>query len=278
MEEILYIVIAALLGVMVLTIGMIVLSVVLRKLNVNKKSNLKQIIFKETASQLTNNDHKVSKESLQTIRGAAATTSGLWYAASQFSKVHEIIAISRARMPLEIVRETNIAKQISRKIKSHRWQEKAFAIQYSYELGLSENLPRIKDLVNHKNKHVRREAQLAIVVFLGWKCLPFLTKITHPISLWQQIRIIEKLKMHHPSTSKARFDKVLGVESPDATELLMRLISVFKVEQHYSFISEHATDPDDRLSILATRLLEDLSPMVSEDISDRVNKTSNSNG
>lgn len=237
-------------------VGLINLSLMIRRVRLKKQKELKKIIFEEYIRNLLNDPYEPSQHHINKIRKAVANQTGLWFVANQFAKVHEIIALPQEKLPLQIVKETDVAARLASQLTSRRWDQKGLAIQYSFELGLRNNLSQIKPLIDHKNKQVRREAQLALVVFMGWKCVPFLTKITHPISLWQQIRIIEKLKQYHPSTAKVSFDKLLAVENDDVSELLMRIIASFSLEQYYGFLKQHITDSNEKLSALAIDLLE----------------------
>lgn len=75
------------------------------------------------------------------------------------------------------------------KLNSKKWYVKARGIREIYEMDQEQYiLPIIKER-NHKNIYVRREAQIAMVVFLGWKSLRFLPYLKRRMTLWQQSKL-----------------------------------------------------------------------------------------
>jgi hypothetical protein len=84
-------------------------------------------------------------------------------------------------------------KDSFKKLQSNKWHIKAKGIQ---ELAVMEQKQYSKEifaLTNDNNKHVRNEAQCALVNFYGFAGLKFLSETHHPVSEWQQIQLLNKL-------------------------------------------------------------------------------------
>lgn len=89
---------------------------------------------------------------------------------------------------------------------------------------------------NHENIYVRREAQIAMVVFLGWKSLRFLPYLDQEMTLWQQIKVVEKLHDLYPVAHLKYLRKGYDSDKPYANELLMRIIRKFELNDEVDYI------------------------------------------
>jgi hypothetical protein len=56
-------------------------------------------------------------------------------------------------------------------------------------------LTKIYRETNSKHEFVRSEAQIAVIHLTGFNGLRFLDVITYPLTLWQQIKLLEQLKL-----------------------------------------------------------------------------------
>lgn len=89
-----------------------------------------------------------------------------------------------------------------RKLSSKNKYKIAEALQEVTAIGLDQALPHIQQLLQHPNDIVRDEAQYAMVKFKGIKGLDFLNAYSYPITLWQQIKLLNAIETitaeHHP--------------------------------------------------------------------------------
>ena len=122
------------------------------------------------------------------------------------------------------------------KLKSKKWYIKARGIREIYEMDQEQYLPLIISERNNSNLYVRREAQIALVVFLGWESLRFLPYLKREMTLWQQIKIVEKLYDLYPEKDLERLRKAYNTEKPYAQELIMRIIRKFQLSTEIHFI------------------------------------------
>lgn len=122
------------------------------------------------------------------------------------------------------------------KLNSRKWYVKARGIREIYEMEQVQYIHDITRERNNPNIFVRREAQIAMVVFLGWESLRFLPYLKKEMTLWQQIKIVEKLYAHYPDAQIKYLKKVYGTQRPYAQELLMRIIRKFNLFTEVDYI------------------------------------------
>lgn len=122
------------------------------------------------------------------------------------------------------------------KINSWNWYRKARGIREIYEMNQSRYLDRILKYRNHRNIFVRREAQIAMVVFLGWESLRFLPYLKRNMTLWQQIKIVEKLYDLYPQPQVKLLRAAYTTEKLFAKKLLMRIIRKYELHAEVDFI------------------------------------------
>lgn len=98
----------------------------------------------------------------------------------------------------ELYETLELDKNSFTKLQSLRWHIKAKGIQ---ELSIMEQRKYVKTifrLTNNKNQLIRNEAQCALVNFYGFPGLRFLNVMTHSISQWQQIHLLDKMNGQIP--------------------------------------------------------------------------------
>ena len=97
---------------------------------------------------------------------------------------------------------------------------------------------------NNNNTYVIREAQLAMVVFLGWESLRFLPYLKMEMTLWQQIKVVEKLHDLYPEPDLPLLRKAYESDRFYASELVMRIIRKFRLESEVDYILNFLDHPD----------------------------------
>lgn len=122
------------------------------------------------------------------------------------------------------------------KLKSSKWYVKARGIREIYEMEQAQYIKEILKERNNTNIYVRREAQIAMVVFLGWESLRFLPYLKREMTLWQQIKIVEKLYALYPDAEIKYLKKCYSTQRPYAQELLMRIIRKFNLFTEVDYI------------------------------------------
>lgn len=125
------------------------------------------------------------------------------------------------------------------KLHSKNWYIKSRGIREIYEMDQKQYIKEIFKEVNNKNLFVRREAQIALVVFLGWESMRFLPYLQREMSLWQQIKVVEKLYDLYPQPKIVYLKKAYYSDKAYANELVMRLIRKFNIVDEVEYIYRH---------------------------------------
>lgn len=131
-----------------------------------------------------------------------------------------------------------------KKISSWSWYRKARGIREIYEMNQSQYFDEVFKYRNDKNIYVRREAQIALVVFRGWESLRFLPYLKRNMTLWQQIKIVEKLYDHYPKPELKWLHKAYKTEKLFAKKLLMRIIRKYELHDETGYIIDNLNHKD----------------------------------
>ena len=129
------------------------------------------------------------------------------------------------------------------KLNNKKWYIKARGIREIYEMDQSQYTRDLIKLRNDENIYVRREAQIGIVIFLGWKSLRFLPYLKRQMTLWQQIKIVEKLNDLYPVPDLNHLRRAYNSDKPYANELIMRIIRKFNLTEDINYIIQFIDSP-----------------------------------
>lgn len=130
------------------------------------------------------------------------------------------------------------------KLRSKKWHIKAKGIREIYEMDQKQYLKEVIREINHDNIYVRREAQIAVVVFLGWESFRFLPYLKREMTLWQQIKVVEKLHDLYPIVNLKYLKKAYNSDKPYANELIMRIIRKFELTDEVDYIIRLMDSPN----------------------------------
>lgn len=175
-----------------------------------------------------------------------------------FLKVNQVFKFSKSHNFKAFFYQLGLNKILLSNLKSKDWYEKAKAIWISYELELKENNLIISSYKDDKNRLVKREAQIALITFYGWKSLTSFLDVVAPISLWQQIRIIEKLHEIEQPFDLYSFEKALKADNCMTKELMVRIIKNFKLFNYKYYVVEQLNSENKQLVKVAKEALVQL--------------------
>lgn len=112
------------------------------------------------------------------------------------------------------------------------WYRKASAIQHLAEMQQSQHLVKIYRETNNPNTFIRTEAQIAVVKLTGFKGLRFLNIVTHPITQWQQLSLINQLQQSDADAAQIR--PWLSSKNDTVVEFALRLVGIYKCHELYN--------------------------------------------
>lgn len=135
---------------------------------------------------------------------------------------------------LWLFEKMDLKKQLLKNLKNKKWHKKAKVIQQLAYLQQKDCIKFILPFANHENDLLRMEAQIALVKMIGFEGLEFLSKITYPVSEWQQLRLIEELSSN-ACTSLDNIHVWLKSENISVVNFALRLIDIY---QQFDFYEE----------------------------------------
>ncbi|HEX7692064.1 MAG TPA: hypothetical protein VF408_06730, partial [Sediminibacterium sp.] len=89
----------------------------------------------------------------------------------------------------------DLKKESVKKSRSRKWFIKARGIQELYLMNQMDMLTTIYKNTNNSNEFVRMEAQTGVIYMTGFAGLRFLDVIAYPLTEWQQIKLLEQLRL-----------------------------------------------------------------------------------
>ncbi|OZA62416.1 MAG: hypothetical protein B7X72_12070 [Sphingobacteriia bacterium 39-39-8] len=119
--------------------------------------------------------------------------------------------------------------------KGQPWYKKARGIQELYMMEQRDCYEQIEQFTNSKDEFVRMEAQIAVVHLIGFKGLQFLDFVSYPITEWQQLKLLEQLKLF-PEKSD------LSVKIPEWLNAQNHTVVIFALRLTYEYQQLGLTD------------------------------------
>ncbi len=120
------------------------------------------------------------------------------YAINQLIAVKKNITGLAARNIIRLYEQLELQRDSCDKFYSKTWHLKAKGIYELYMMGQKNMQPGIAAFTNDSDVFVRTEAQIAMMAFSGFEGLAFLDTLTHPLSDWEQVKILEQLQPLDP--------------------------------------------------------------------------------
>jgi hypothetical protein len=153
--------------------------------------------------------------------------------------------------------QLNLHSESLRKLNSKKWHRVTKGIQ---ELAIMEQLNEtesILKLTNHRNPHIRMEAQAAMVHMLGYKGLEFLSIIDYPVTEWNQLSLLHLLE-NKPLEECEQISSWLQSKNASVVKLTIRLIAQQSLLQFEEELLTKLHDQNESVQIAALSALQDI--------------------
>lgn len=131
-----------------------------------------------------------------------------------------------------LFQKMQLKNELLNNLNSKEWHVKAKAVQQLAWLQQDWSIQEIFTLTNHENILLRMEAQIAIVKLTGFEGLNFLNTIRHPISEWQQLRLIEELS-GQALEEKVKLNEWLKSTNESVIHFALRLVEIYQQYRYY---------------------------------------------
>ncbi|RAI97568.1 HEAT repeat protein [Chitinophaga skermanii] len=111
---------------------------------------------------------------------------------------------------------------------SRQWFLKAKGIYELYMMEQKDMQDELFPYTNSSNEYVRTEAQTAILAFEGFEGLRFFNTLTHPITNWQQIKLMEQLRPLDPPGIFEDMPNWLQSSNPMVVQFALKLAGEYQ--------------------------------------------------
>lgn len=128
-------------------------------------------------------------------------------------------------------------------------------IQELTAMGVKRALPKFTALLAHHEKQVYQEAQYGIVSFMGVEGLDFLDGLTHPLSEWQQLRLLNSI-VDIPDPQVVNINLWMTSKNPSVIIFTLRLLRKFQMLAFYDSVLKLLDHDVVPVKIQAVRTLE----------------------
>lgn len=224
----LYIVLILSIILFFLVIG-VFFSVFLRKRRSKRQLKLKLVIYTLMGKYFKNPKVEISSKIKLILEKEIKSKLNFHQVVKHLIDIHYVIKVPNNLRPLSIIKTLKIDERIEKELQSPMSFNVAQALRYSYKLGIIKYIHYFKKNFNSSKITIRREAQVGLVVFQGWDSLLLLNKITHPISLWQIIQVLDTLETHPRPSSFEVLEKTLDATNHDVVCLAIHCATRFGV-------------------------------------------------
>lgn len=189
-------------AVTLLVVSIVLFSVVirLRKRKSRAERKAKKLISKiePVLLDLIYEEHKPSswKKSIRGLRNELNFSMYEFHSYARFSdylvELHKQLEGDSAKRIEKIYRDLSLPEMTLELLKNGKWHQKVKALSALSEFQVKKYLFEIIQFMDHKQRLVRDEAQFAAIVLGGKRATQSIDELTHEISKWQQLRLIEQ--------------------------------------------------------------------------------------
>jgi hypothetical protein len=99
---------------------------------------------------------------------------------------------------VKLYEQLDLRKTTNKKLNSSNWSKVVKGIQEIYIFDQYDSMELLFQFADNPNPFIRAEAQIGVVNLQGFDALRFLKNIRNQLSTWDQIQILEQLKLFTP--------------------------------------------------------------------------------
>jgi hypothetical protein len=228
----------------------------------NKKRRYFQLLtIRETLepliTQIIVDESDASEEQIQALKKQLTTALSRRFMTEELIRCKQNYSGEVADKIIQIYLRLDLKKYSHHKIRpKSNWYIKARGIQELYVMEQKKSYPEIYNYTDASNEFVRNEAQIGMIHLIGFKGLHFLEKVSQPITDWQQLKLMEQLKLF-PEKIDISSDIPGWLASPNDTVVVFALKLCYEY-QYYQLIPEIKYCLNHNSAVVKTHTVETL--------------------
>jgi len=157
---------------------------------------------------------------------------------------------------ISLYKQLGLDKDSIKRAYSHRWHKKIKGFRELAFMNIKDANDVIYKALNSKNEILRMEAQIALVRLSDSDPFEFLSHLTNPFSLWEQITLHDLIIQHNIPVPS--FEKWLSSANNSVVMFALRMIREYKQIESEDKVRETLLHPDPSVRQLAVQVAGDL--------------------
>ncbi|MBV9989239.1 MAG: hypothetical protein JO301_16285 [Chitinophagaceae bacterium] len=178
------------------------------------------------------------------------------YAIDELVKCKKNFSGTVAETVVQLYTQLGLKKDSLKKLSSRKWYVKARGIQELYLMDQMDVLKTIYKNTNNRHEFVRMEAQTGIIYLSGFPGLRFLDVISYPLTEWQQIKLLEQLRLTPQKQDLTEFiPRWLQSKNDTVVVFALKLADEYQLFAIIDDVVDCLVHPSDRVRTQAVKTL-----------------------
>ncbi len=196
MQTITLITIFAGLVIILVTIGFAIFRRIYKRIQTQFEAHFRKWVAEEFTLLAKDPDHKVIIPSQ--LKEALTNSIKRNIAVEELLVCKKYLKGAAMQAAVNLYEQLDLRKVTNRKINSSIWSRVVKGIQEIYIFDQYDAMEQLFHFADNSNPFIRAEAQFGVVNLQGFDALRFLKNVENQLSTWDQINILEQLKLFPP--------------------------------------------------------------------------------
>lgn len=240
--------------VSIITMVMLLMVILLNRTRMEREERLRQYLMEKYQTLII--DYLFGETTPQDFKAIASNTFRRQLLINQMIDVSVNLKGDDAKKLLGLYKHLGLDRDSIARANDYRWHKKIKGFRELAFMNIKDANPAIYKAINSSNEILRMEAQIALVRLSDANPFEFLSHITRPFSLWEQITLHELLVQHELSVPE--FRQWLTSANPTVVMFALRMIREFKQKDAGDGIRETFSHPSAEVRQLAVQVAGDL--------------------
>ena len=236
------------------TMVLLLIVILLNRTRMEREERLKQYLMEKYQTLII--DYLFGETTPQDFKAIASNTFRRQLLINQMIDVSINLKGDDAKKLLGLYKHLGLDRESIARATDYRWHKKIKGFRELAFMNIKDANPAIYKAINSSNEILRMEAQIALVRLSDENPFEFLSHLTRPFSLWEQITLHELLIQHELPVPE--FRQWLTSPNPTVVMFALRMIREFKQKDAEDGVREVFSHPSPEVRQLAVQVAGDL--------------------
>lgn len=237
-----------------ITMMLLLVVILLNRTRMEREERLKQYLMEKYQTLII--DYLFGETTPGDFKAIASNTFRRQLLINQMIDVSVNLKGDDAKKLLGLYKHLGLDRDSIARANDYRWHKKIKGFRELAFMNIKDANPAIYKAINSSNEILRMEAQIALVRLSDDNPFEFLSHLTRPFSLWEQITLHELLIQHELPVPA--FRQWLTSPNPTVVLFALRMIREFKQKDAEDDIRDIFTHPSPEVRQLAVQVAGDL--------------------